>query len=64
MTNPLQSQIGNTELLNLYGDEPYGMMTIRRRWQALASRWSQTASAELGEMRQMMLRISIEKGGK
>lgn len=57
MPKYLISIMSNTELLDLYGYEPYGHATIRHRWETLTNSWRLSSSEELGHLRQIMLRI-------
>uniref|UniRef100_A0A6M3JPN3 Uncharacterized protein n=1 Tax=viral metagenome TaxID=1070528 RepID=A0A6M3JPN3_9ZZZZ len=53
----LQSTLSNSELLSLYGYEPYKDSTIEQRWAELTESWSIGHSHELGVLRQIMLQI-------
>ena len=53
----LTANIGNGELLQLYGYEPYNNTTVAERWRELCSPWMLKHSAELGTLRQVMLQI-------
>ncbi len=56
----LVSKIGNSELLELYGYEPYGGSDVATRWGELSTHWTPANSQELGDMRQMMLMVHRE----
>ncbi len=53
----LQCNIGNTELLELYGYEPYRGTTVRERWRELCTPWTLQSGAEISALRQIMLQI-------
>lgn len=57
MSTPLLCKIGNTELLQLYGYEPYAGITIEQRWRFLTQHWTVHDAEELGHLRQIMLQI-------
>jgi len=54
---PLLCKISGTELLDLYGYEPYAGTTIAQRWLYLTYDWKPSHSEELGHLRQIMLTI-------
>ena len=61
----LLSKMSNTELLDLYGYEPYGdgqdgYSTVAGRWKSLTSPWSPASALELGHLRQVMLEIHLD----
>lgn len=60
MVKPLCAAISNTELLKLYGYEPYKHHTVRSAWDELAYDWSTANSPELGVLRQIMLAIHLD----
>ena len=60
---PIASNASNTELLKMYGSEPWDEdSTIKQRWYELTHPWSTANSQELGAIRQYMLRIDKELG--
>ena len=56
----LQSTIDNSELLRLYGYEPYDGGHVASRWLELTADWSPRSSQELGHLRQIMLQIHLD----
>ena len=60
MSSPLYSDTPATELLELYGYEPYNGGTVQSRWHELITPYVKESSAELGHLRQVMLTIHQE----
>ena len=56
----LSSTISNEELLELYGYEPYAVMSVRYRWNELTNPWYPENAEELGSLRQVMLQIHLD----
>lgn len=56
----LHSEIGNKELLEMYGYEPYNETTVAARWERLTRNWNRATSSELGHLRQVMLQIHLD----
>lgn len=57
----LQCGISNTELLELYGYEPYQKTNnIAARWHELSRHWTIASAVELGNLRQTMLLIHLD----
>lgn len=56
----LHCSISSTELLELYGYEPYDDSSVSVRWRELCKPWTPAASPELGHLRQVMLQIHQE----
>ena len=56
----LHSEIGNKELLDTYGYEPYKDTTVADRWEQLTIRWNRANSSELSHLRQVMLQIHLD----
>ena len=60
MDKYIVSNLGNCVLLSLYGQEPYEYSTISSKWYELTHPWTSGSSAELGDLRQIMLKIDKE----
>jgi hypothetical protein len=56
----LQCSISQTELLELYGYEPWEGTDIAHRWRQLTEPWHPSYGYEIGCMRQQMLTIHKE----
>lgn len=55
----LNSHVPMSELLAVYGQEPYGDASVLARWQEYEQQWMYWAR-EMGEIRQFLLRIHQE----